>query len=121
MSVTNACEDYIYYGRRVSGSIPELPNPNLRCKMLKRFVIFTGEKDQCQSGWNSLDSDHDTLEEALARGCELTRHRIEWDDPNYDGEYDENDYDPDFDETLWVQIVDTDSREVVKEMGYEVP
>jgi hypothetical protein len=88
--------------------------------MLKRFMVFSGYKDQCQSGWNSVDSDHDELEQALARGRELTHHCPEWDDPNYDGDYDENEDDENEDD-LWVQIVDTETRKVVKEMGYEVP
>lgn len=88
--------------------------------MLKRFVVFSGYKDQCQSGLNAIDSDFDTLEEAYARGQALTGYRAEWDDPNYDGDHDEND-DEEIEPTLWVQIVDTEIRKTVKEMGYEVP
>lgn len=88
--------------------------------MLKRFIVFSGHKDECQSGWNSIDSDHDTAEQAIARGAELTGHRPEWDQDDYDGDYDEND-DRDIDSSLWVQIVDTVEKKVIKEMGYEVP
>lgn len=86
--------------------------------MLKRFLIFTGYKDQCQSGWDSLHGDYDTAKEATDKAKELTGHCDAWDDPDYDGDYDEND---DVDGTMWCQVVDTDTKEVIKEYGYEVP
>ena len=67
--------------------------------MLKRFLLFSHEKDCCQPAWSCFCGDFDTLEEAvdIAQGLE------EREDP-YCG---------------W-QIVDTKTRKVVKEIGYEL-
>jgi hypothetical protein len=76
-------------------------HPQKDVPMLKRFIVFTGYKDQCQSGSQAIDSDFDTKEEAIAHATDLIASEDE--------------------DTLWVEIYDSETSEVVEEMGYEVP
>ena len=83
--------------------------------MLKRFMVFTGHKDQCQSGWDSIDSSFDTKEKAIARASKLTGY-----DPNKTKDDEDND-DGEGRGSLWCQVIDSSDGTTVLECGYEVP
>ncbi len=87
--------------------------------MLKRFLVFISNKDQCCTGWDSLHSDHNCQEDALSVAKSITGHLDIWDEPGYDGDYDELENEDDYNSHVGSQVVDTETKEVIEVYGYE--
>jgi len=86
--------------------------------MLKRFLVFSGYKDQCSNGWDQLVGSYDTEEEAIKKAGQVVNYVDNWNDPDYDGDYYPN---YDCDSSIWALVIDTVTGRRVEEVGYEVP